>query len=427
MNTVTFSTSPSPAERERAGVRAFLAQAPIMHPLTLSLCGALINQGSTGRRNLLCIALLFLFVPPCTQAEGDSATVYRTASGFGFRVEVVAQKLEIPWALAFAPDGRLFVTERPGRLRVIENGQLKSEPVATLPDVLHLDGGEGGLMAIALDPQFTTNHFLYLSYTTRSGSGVIINRVVRYREEKGGLSGQTIILDNIPGAQFHDGCRVAFGPDGKLYVTTGDATKRQLAQQMDSLAGKILRLNPDGTIPADNPFPGSPVYTFGHRNAQGLAWHPTTKTAFSTEHGPSGFDGPEGGDEFNLIRAGKNYGWPVIHHEQTHPGMEAPLLLFTPAIAPASGTFYQGNRLPEFTNNFFFGAVRGQHLHRVVLAPPDFITVQSHEALLQGTFGRIREVVTGPDGALYFTTSNRDGRAAPGPNDDQVLRIVPEK
>jgi glucose/arabinose dehydrogenase len=374
---------------------------------------------------LLLTALLFLFVPACVRANVDSATVYRTASGFGFRVEVVAQKLEIPWALAFAPDGRIFVTERPGRLRVIENGQLKPESVATISEVLHL--GEGGLMAVALNPEFATNHLLYLSYTARSGSGAIINRVVRYREEKDALSEQTVILDNIPGAQFHDGCRLAFGPDGKLYITTGDATERGLAQQMGSLAGKILRLNSDGTIPADNPFPGSPVYTFGHRNAQGLAWHPTIKTAFSTEHGPSGFDGPDGGDEFNLIRAGKNYGWPVIHHEQTHAGMEAPLLSFTPAIAPASGAFCQGKRLSEFTNNFFFGAVRGQHLHRVILAPPDFTTVQSHEALLQGVFGRIREVVAGPDGALYFTTSNRDGRAQPGPNDDQMLRIVPEK
>jgi glucose/arabinose dehydrogenase len=373
---------------------------------------------------MLFIALLLLLAPACSRAEVDPTTVYRTASGFGFRVEVVAQKLEIPWALAFAPDGRIFVTERPGRLRVIENGQLQSEPTAVIPEVLHI--GEGGLMAVALDPSFATNHLLYLSYTTRSASGAVINRVVRYREEKGVLTEKTVILDNIPGAQFHDGCRVVFGPDGKLYVTTGDATERRLAQQMDSLAGKILRLNPDGTIPADNPFPGSPVYTLGHRNPQGLAWHPVTKTAFSTEHGPSGFDGPEGGDEFNLIQAGKNYGWPVIHHEQTRTGLEAPLLVFTPAIGPASGAFYPGNRLSEFTNNFFFGATRGQHLHRIVLAPPGFTTVQSHEALLQGVFGRIREVVAGPDGALYFTTSNRDGRARPGANDDQVLRIVPE-
>ena len=371
------------------------------------------------------IALFMLLTPACVRAEVDPATVYRTASGLGFRVEVVARKLEIPWALAFAPDGRIFITERPGRLRVIENGQLKPEPVAVIPDVLHI--GEGGLMAVALDPGFTTNHLLYLSYTARHDSGAIINRVVRYREEKGALSERTVILDQLPGAQYHNGCRVAFGPDGKLYVTTGDATERGLAQQMDSLAGKILRLNPDGSVPADNPFPGSPVYTLGHRNPQGLAWHPVTKTAFSTEHGPSGFDGPEGGDEFNLIQAGKHYGWPVIHHQQTGAGMEASLLDFTPALGPASGTFAVGARLPAFTNNFFFGAVRGRHLHRIVLAPPDFTTVQAHEALLPDAFGRIREVVAGPDGALYFTTSNRDGRARPGPNDDQVLRVVPER
>ena len=382
-------------------------------------------QGPPGRLFLFFLACLIVLASARVRAEADSATIYRTSDGFGFRVEVVAQQLEIPWALAFAPDGRIFVTERPGRLRLIENGQLKSDPVATIPEVLHI--GEGGLMSVALDPGFTDTHFLYLSYTARGSSGAIVNRVVRYREDHGTLTERTVILDNIPGAQFHNGCRVIFGLDGKLYITTGDATERDLAQQMDSLAGKILRLNPDGTIPADNPFPSSPVYTLGHRNSQGLAWHPVTKTAFSTEHGPSGFDGPEGGDEFNLIQAGKNYGWPVISHQQTRTDMVAPLLTFTPAVAPASGTFYTGKRLPALTHNFFFGATRGQHLHRVVLAPPDFTTVQAHEALLQGVFGRIREVVTGPDAALYFTTSNRDGRAQPGPDDDHVLRVVPEQ
>jgi glucose/arabinose dehydrogenase len=308
---------------------------------------------------------------------------------------------------------------------MLENGELRPQPVGTIAEVVHI--GEGGLMGLTLDPQFAENHLLYLCYTARNQYGTLINRVVRYREDSGKIVDRQIILDDIPGAQFHDGCRVRFGPDQKLYVTTGDATERELAAQMHSLAGKILRLNPDGTIPADNPFPNSPIFTLGHRNPQGLDWHPLTGIAFSTEHGPSSFDGPPGGDEVNLVEAGKSYGWPMIHHRETRAGMESPLLEFTPAIGPTSGAFYSGDRLPEFKNNFFFGAVRGRHLHRVVLKPPEYRSVESHEELLTHTFGRIREVAAGPDGTLYFTTSNRDGRAQPQPDDDRVLRIVAEK
>ncbi|RMG51946.1 MAG: PQQ-dependent sugar dehydrogenase, partial [Acidobacteria bacterium] len=281
-----------------------------------------------------------------------------------------------------------------------------------------------GLMGLALDPQFAQNRFVYLAYTYRSPDG-LANRVVRYREASGHLIDPHIIIDHIPGARFHDGCRIRFGPDGKLYITTGDAIQRQLAQELNSLAGKILRLNPDGTIPADNPFPGSPIYSYGHRNAQGIDWHPVTGDLFSTEHGPSGFDAPGGGDEVNLIEAGKNYGWPVIHHRQRREGMVSPLLEFTPAIAPAGASFYRGHRLPEFTNNFFFATLRGRHIHRVVFKAPDYRTVAFHERLLEGEFGRLRDVVEGPDGALYFCTSNRDGRGKPHPDDDRILRIVP--
>ncbi len=367
------------------------------------------------------VGFFFLFFMALLLRDVRAETVYRTQSGYAFGVEVVAQNLEIPWALAFAPDGRLFVTERPGRLRVLKEGKLHL--VGTLAEVVHI--GEGGLMGLALHPRFAQNHLLYVCYTTRSQKGKLINRVVRYREEGGRLEGAQVILDHIPGARYHDGCRLRFGPDQKLYVTTGDALERGLAQKGDSLAGKILRLNDDGTIPADNPFPNSPIFTLGHRNPQGLDWHPEAGVALSTEHGPSGFDGPEGGDELNLIEAGKNYGWPEIHHREKKPGMEPPLLEFTPAIGPASGAFYLGGQLSEFQNNFFFGAVRGHHLHRVVLRPPGFRTVESHEALLVRVFGRIREVASGPDGALYFTTSNRDGRAQPQAGDDRILRMVP--
>lgn len=346
-----------------------------------------------------------------------TARIYKSASGIQFRVEVVAKNLEIPWSLAFTPDGRIFVTERPGRVRVIEKGVLRAEPLAVIKEVEH--AGEGGLMGLALDPKFPENRFLYLCYTYRGPTG-LTNRVVRYRESSGQLADQTVIVDDVPGNEFHNGCRLRFGPDGKLYVTTGDAGQSGQAQALTSLAGKILRLNRDGTIPSDNPFYQSPIYSYGHRNPQGIDWHPITGQLFSTEHGPVG------GDEVNLIEAGKNYGWPVVHHRATKEGMVRPLLEFSPAIAPASGSFYRGDLMP-FKYNFFFGALRGKHIHRVVLKGPDYRMVELNERLLDGVFGRIRDVVEGPDGALYFCTNNRDGRGWPQWDDDRVLRIVPAK
>ncbi len=212
---------------------------------------------------------------------------------------------------------------------------------------------------------------------------------------------------------------------GKLYITTGDAAVREIAQDPNSLGGKTLRVNDDGTIPSDNPNPRSPIFAVGFRNAQGIDWHPEAGLQFQTEHGPSGFDGPGGGDEVNIVEAGKNYGWPVIHHRQTKPGYEAPLLEYTPAVAPGSGSFYRGDAFPKFKNNFFFGGLRGQRIQRIVLDPKNPRNVVSEEALLQGGFQRIRDVLPGPDGYMYFSTSNRDGRARPASGDDRIMRIVP--
>jgi glucose/arabinose dehydrogenase len=319
----------------------------------------------------------------------------------------------------------MLFTERAGRVRIYENGKLRPQPLFTVPDVE--PSGESGLMSIALHPQFATNHLLYLSYAYK-GDGQRV-RVVRYRETPSGLSERTVIIDNIPAAQFHAGCRLRFGPDNKLYITTGDATQRELAQQLDSPAGKILRVNDDGTVPADNPFVGQQsarpeIWSYGHRNPQGIDWQPVTNLLFETEHGPSGFDGPGGGDEVNIVEKGKNYGWPVIHHTQTHPGMESPLLEYTPACAPASGMFYRGAAFPQFRGNFFFGCLRGTRLIRVVL---DGRRVVTQENLLSGKYGRIRDVTEGPDGYLYFSTSNQDGRGTPAIDDDRIIRLVPVK
>jgi aldose sugar dehydrogenase len=374
---------------------------------------------------VLCFALLALACshPPPGRGAGEVETSAQSQTKF--KVETVVSGLEVPWSIVWAPDGRMIFTERPGRVRVYENGKLNPKPLFVVPDVE--PKGESGLMSIALHPQFRSNHLLYLSYAyTADGTKV---RVVRYRETPSGFTDRKVILENIPAAAFHAGCRLRFGPDGLLYITTGDATDRELAQKLDSFAGKTLRVNDDGTTPSDNPFVGQAnarpeIWSYGHRNAQGIDFQPGTNLCFETEHGPSGFDGPEGGDEVNIVEPGKNYGWPVIHHRETHEGMEAPLLEYTPACAPASGMFYRGVEFPEFQRNFFFGCLRGVRIIRVVL---DGRRVVSQENLLEGKYGRIRDVAEGPDGYLYFSTSNRDGRGSPTSDDDRILRLVPVK
>lgn len=372
------------------------------------------------------LILLNLFALACKQTPpGRGAGEVETSpqSQSTFKVETVIPKLEVVWSIAWAPDGRMLFTERPGRVRVYENGKLRPQPLFVVPDVE--PRGESGLMSIALHPQFASNHFLYLSYAYNFGGTQV--RVVRYRETPAGLTDRKAIIDGIPAAQFHAGCRLRFGPDGKLYITTGDATNPELAQQLNSIAGKILRLNDDGTVPSDNPFVGKPdarpeIWAYGSRNAQGIDFQPGTNLLWETEHGPSGFDGPGGGDEVNIIERGKNYGWPIIHHWGRQAGMESPLLEYTPACAPAGGMFYRGSKLPAFTGNFFFGCLRGERISRVVT---DGRVVVSQENLLEHKYGRIRDIAEGPDGYIYFSSSNRDGRGNAAADDDRILRLVP--
>ncbi len=381
--------------------------------------------------HLIFCVFLFNFAcgqPPKGLGENEILTAQKLSPNetpTKFRVETVATGLEVPWGFAFLPNGDLLFTERPGRVRLIESGKLKAEPVFTVPDVE--PSSESGLMDISLHPKFAENKFVYLAYAYHADGKAV--KVVRYKFDGTKLVEPKAIIENIPAAPNHAGTRARFGPDGKLYVTTGDATDWNLAQKTDSLAGKTLRLNEDGTVPQDNPFVKDTnyrpeIWTFGHRNAQGLAWS-AEGLMFQTEHGPSYFEMRGGGaDEFNFVERGKNYGWAEIYGKTEKEGMVAPILEYTPACAPASGMFYHGNQFPAFKGNFFFGCLRGTRIIRVAL---NGSKVVGQEDLLSGTFGRIREIAEGPDGAIYFSTSNRDGRGSPTNDDDRIMRIVAAK
>jgi len=305
---------------------------------------------------------------------------------------------------------------------VVKNGRLEAEPWLTIAVT---EISEAGLLGLALDPQFARNRFAYAAYTYRAADGRLTNRLVRLREdpvtEKG--AEDKVLLDAILGGNNHDGGRVKFGPDGKLYWTMGDAQSQSLAQDLASLNGKVLRLNPDGSIPADNPFPGSYVYSYGHRNPQGLAWQPGTSRLYETEHGPSG--GAQGccRDEVNFIEPGNNYGWPAITGDQTREGMVSPVSQSgaTETWAPSGAAFVTNG---PWAGSLVFVGLRGQALYRITLDRDDPRKVMSFERLLANRFGRLRDVAEGPDGALYVLTSNRDGRGAPIAEDDRVLRLT---
>jgi len=336
----------------------------------------------------------------------------------GVKVETIAENLTIPWSIDWTPDGMIIFTERNGNLRAIQNGQLLQEPLLSLG----VGGIEGGMLGVAVDPNYSENHYIYVYYTYNEFLSTT-NKLVRYQLENGIVNEDKVLIDDIPGGPFHDGGRIQFGPDGKLYITTGEAGNPELSQDLNSLGGKILRINSDGTIPEDNPLDNSPIYSIGHRNPQGLDWDDSGNLV-ATEHGPSGWRGVAH-DEINVIILGANYGWPDIIGDETKKGLQNPILHSgDDTWAPSGAEFYYGDKIPQWFGKYFVATLRGSHLHMI-----DFDlqnnSVISHEKLFQDEFGRLRDVKTGPDGFLYLLTSNQDGRGSPQINDDKILRIVP--
>lgn len=353
--------------------------------------------------------------------DGDAATLTDASDGGEFVdgdhelvIVEVTKGLEHPWALAFLPNGDILVTERAGRLRVVRDDQLLGDPVSGTPSVVA--EGQGGLLDLALAPDFASSRLVYMSYS-KAVPGGSTTAVARARLENDALAGlEDVFVSNAVGGTRHYGSRIAFDGEGHLYVTVGDRGVMERAQDLTDQAGSVIRILPGGGVPSDNPYAGRvdvdvKIFSHGHRNAQGLAVNPWTGEVWLNEHGP------RGGDEINIVRAGANYGWPLTTHgidydgtpispNQELPGIESPLLHWTPSIAPSGMVIYGGDHFPHYRGNVFVGALAGKHLRRVVLR--DGMPVRQ-ELLLEERGERIRDVREGPDGQLYVLTDENDG------------------
>lgn len=308
----------------------------------------------------------------------------------------LAENLNTPWSMDFLPNGTMIFTERVGRVNLLENGTVKTVGNINVSQIT-----ESGLLGLAVDPNFAQNKYVYIYYTHDGG----INRVSRF-VLNGNLSNEQVLLDNIPGGSIHNGGRLKFGPDGKLYATTGESGNSNLAQDINSTGGKILRLNPDGSVPTDNPF-GNYVYSYGHRDPQGLAWNPSNGILYESEHGETM------NDEINIITKGGNYGWPLLQGNQNASGYISPLRVYTNfTLAPSGIAFYQ--------DHLYVAGLRGNQL-RVLKLSSDGKTILDESELFTN-IGRIRDVVE-HDGYLYICTSNRDGRGVPQLGDDKIIRF----
>jgi glucose/arabinose dehydrogenase/cytochrome c553 len=337
----------------------------------------------------------------------------------GYQIDTLARDLVVPWQIVFLPDNSMLFTERNGKLRIYRDGKLLDKPAFVIPNIPQRN--KTGMLGMVIHPDFIKNRWIYIANDYWQGNRIRL-QIVRYELRSDTLVKPFVIRDEIHANQNHTGSRLVFGPDKKLYITTGDADEAILSQDLKTLNGKILRLNDDGTVPADNPFFNNDtarkeIWTYGHRNPQGLVFQPGTGTLFESEHGPTG------GDEINIIKKGMNYGWPVIHHQLSHEGMLTPLAEFTPSIGPSEAMFYNGDKFPQLKGKLLVACLRGESILKITL---DNDKIVNQEVLLKKQYGRIRSLVTGLDGYIYFSTSQIDpAEGQPRPQYDMILRLRP--
>jgi aldose sugar dehydrogenase len=361
---------------------------------------------------LLFFLLIIVFVLPVLVSyvsNSKSKNTTETKAQTAPTMTVIAKNLEIPWALDFLPDGDIIFTERPGRVKTIDSATGTIKQVGTIPDVR--TGAESGLLGIVRHPQFVTNSYIYVYYSYDNG-GAINNKVVRYKLVNNLLTEPQTIIEGIPGGDYHNGGRMRFGPDGYLYITTGDGNNTANPQNTASLGGKILRVKDDGTAAPGNPF-NNRTYTYGHRNPQGITWN--GNVMYETEHGPSGTESCC--DEVNRIEIGKNYGWPDVRGSETKDGTMLNLLNSGPSAndtwAPSGTAFYNGH--------IFFGGLKGEALYEVQPEGDSATIVATH---FKHELGRIREVIVGPDNQLYITTSNKSTQGGTQQaEDDKIIKL----
>jgi aldose sugar dehydrogenase len=370
------------------------------------------------RQMVILSLVLFTF---CSSQDDIAQNDLIVTEELTFTIDTLATGLTNPWSMAFLPDGRILIAERPGRLRIWENGQLLDEPLSGLPDVW--SHGQGGLLEVALHPDYAQNGWIYLAFAKKEGNGGN-TAIARAKLEGNTLTNVEEIFHghNLTSAAHHFGCRIVFDDEDHLFFCIGDRGEMSNAQKLTNHNGKVMRIHDDGGVPEDNPFVDSAgampeIWTYGNRNIQGMALHPETGKLWSHEHGP------KGGDEINLMEKGGNYGWPLATHginydgtvitpDTTLPGMIDPVLHWTPSIAPCGLAFVNSPEYEKWNGNMLVGALAGQHIHRVVFEGNEVVHT---EKILEG-FARFRDVRQSPDGYVYVLTEN------PG----LFFRIIPE-